>query len=203
MMTSRSEYRLTLRQDNADLRLTPMGREIGLVDDARWARFEADQAAKKKELERLHHRILRPAEINPLLESLSQPPALSGISAFELLRRPAVSYAALIGVIGAGEKVSPHVAGQLETEIKYEGYIRRQQQKIEALARQEQVRIPPDLDYQKIEGIRLEAREKLTKVRPKNLGQAGRIPGVNPADLAVLSVELAARRAREGREKND
>lgn len=195
MMTSRSEYRLTLRQDNADSRLTPLGREIGLVDDVRWARFEADRTAKEKELARLAARVLRPAESNPLLESLGEPKAVTGVSALDLLRRPAVSYAALIGVIGPGEGVSPHVANQLETEVKYEGYIRRQQQKIESLAKQEKVRIPVDLDFNEITGIRLEAREKLTRVRPKNLGQAGRIPGVNPADIAVLSVELAARRA--------
>lgn len=195
MMTSRSEYRLTLRQDNADSRLTPLGREIGLVDDVRWARFEADRTAKEKELARLAARVLRPAESNPLLESLGEPKAVTGVSALDLLRRPAVSYAALIGVIGPGEGVSPHVANQLETEVKYEGYIRRQQQKIESLAKQEKVKIPADLDFNEITGIRLEAREKLTRVRPKNLGQAGRIPGVNPADIAVLSVELAARRA--------
>ena len=195
MMTSRSEYRLTLRQDNADSRLTPLGREIGLVDDVRWARFEADRTAKEKELARLAARVLRPAESNPLLESLGEPKAVTGVSALDLLRRPAVSYATLIGVIGPGEGVSPHVANQLETEVKYEGYIRRQQQKIESLAKQEKVKIPADLDFNEITGIRLEAREKLTRVRPKNLGQAGRIPGVNPADIAVLSVELAARRA--------
>ncbi len=105
---------------------------------------------------------------------------MTGISALELLRRPAVGYAALIGVIGPGEKVSAHVAGQIETEVKYEGYIRRQQQKIEALARQEKVKIPPELDYGPIEGIRLEAREKLSRVRPKNLGQAAGSPGSIP-----------------------
>ena len=202
MMTSRSEYRLTLRQDNADERLTPLGRELGLVDDARWARFQADQAAKRRELDRLAARVLRPAEANPLLEKLGEPPLVTGATALELLRRPAVGYAALTGVIGPGEKVGAHVAGQIETEVKYEGYIRRQQQKIEALARQEKVKIPPELDYGPIEGIRLEAREKLSRVRPKNLGQAARIPGVNPSDIAVLSVELAARRARDGKGRN-
>ncbi len=204
MMTSRSEYRLTLRQDNADSRLTPLGREIGLVDDARWAKFEADQAAKKAELARLSARILRPAESNPLLAALGEPQTNTGIPAIELLRRPAVRYAALVELIGPGEGVSPHVANQLETEIKYEGYIRRQQQKIASLARQEKVVIPADFDYDRITGIRLEAREKLSKIRPRNLGQAGRIPGVNPADIAVLSVELAARRtaAKKG-EKDD
>ena len=203
MMTSRSEYRLTLRQDNADSRLTPLGREIGLVDDARWAKFEADQAAKKAELARLSARILRPAESNPLLAALGEPQTNTGIPAIELLRRPAVRYAALVELIGPGEGVSPHVANQLETEIKYEGYIRRQQQKIASLARQEKVVIPADFDYDRITGIRLEAREKLSKIRPRNLGQAGRIPGVNPADSAVLSVELAARRAAAKKGEKD
>ncbi len=201
MMTSRSEYRLTLRQDNADERLTPLGRELGLVDDARWTSFQRDQAVKQQELKRLAGRVLRPAEAAPMLEQLGEPAPVTGATALELLRRPAVSYAALVHVIGPGEGVGGRVAAQIETEVKYEGYIRRQQQKIEALARQEKVKIPPELDYRPIEGIRLEAREKLSKVRPKNLGQAARIPGVSPSDIAVLSVELAARRARDGKGK--
>ena len=201
MMTSRSEYRLTLRQDNADERLTPLGRELGLVDDARWTSFQRDQAVKQQELKRLAGRVLRPSEAAPMLEQLGEPAPVTGATALELLRRPAVSYAALVQVIGPGEGVGGRVAAQIETEVKYEGYIRRQQQKIEALARQEKVKIPPELDYGPIEGIRLEAREKLSKVRPKNLGQAARIPGVSPSDIAVLSVELAARRARDGKGK--
>ncbi|MBC5582315.1 tRNA uridine-5-carboxymethylaminomethyl(34) synthesis enzyme MnmG [Anaerofilum sp. BX8] len=201
MMTSRSEYRLTLRQDNADERLTPLGRELGLVDDARWTSFQRDQAVKQQELKRLAGRVLRPSEAAPMLEQLGEPALVTGATALELLRRPAVSYAALVQVIGPGEGVGGRVAAQIETEVKYEGYIRRQQQKIEALARQEKVKIPPELDYGPIEGIRLEAREKLSKVRPKNLGQAARIPGVSPSDIAVLSVELAARRARDGKGK--
>ena len=196
MMTSRSEYRLTLRQDNADLRLTPRGREIGLVDDRRWARYTAEQNAKAAELARLTARVLRPAEANPLLSALGEPALVSGATALELLRRPAVSYAALCGVIGAGEGISAHLAAQIETEIKYEGYIRRQQQKIESLEKMERTAIPAGFDFDGVGSIRLEAREKLSKIRPVTLAQAARIPGVNPADIAVLSVELAALRRR-------
>ena len=203
MMTSRSEYRLTLRQDNADERLTPLGREIGLVSDARWAQFTADTDARKAELTRLAARVLRPAEANELLAARGEPPLISGASALELLRRPAISYTDLVSLIGPGPGVNLHVAAQLETEVKYEGYIRRQQQKIQSLQKQESVKIPAGFAYDNITGIRLEAREKLAKIQPANLGQAARIPGVNPADIAVLSVELAAWRAKEGRKHTD
>ena len=203
MMTSRSEYRLTLRQDNADERLTPLGREIGLVSDARWAQFTADTDARKAELTRLAARVLRPVEANDLLAARGEPPLISGASALELLRRPAISYTDLVSLIGPGPGVNLHVAAQLETEVKYEGYIRRQQQKIQSLQKQESVKIPAGFAYDNITGIRLEAREKLAKIQPANLGQAARIPGVNPADIAVLSVELAAWRAKEGRKHTD
>ena len=127
-----------------------------------------------------------------------EPPLISGASALELLRRPAISYTDLVSLIGPGPGVNLHVAAQLETEVKYEGYIRRQQQKIQSMQKQESVKIPDQFAYADIAGIRLEAREKLAKIKPANLGQAARIPGVNPADIAVLSVELAAWRAKEG-----
>ncbi|MCI6639425.1 MAG: tRNA uridine-5-carboxymethylaminomethyl(34) synthesis enzyme MnmG [Pygmaiobacter massiliensis] len=198
MMTSRSEYRLYLRQDNADERLTPTGREIGLVDDARWEKFLQAQQAKKAELLRLEKRVVRPAEAAALMERTGQPALVSGVTALELLRRPAISYKDLVEIIGPGEKITDLVASQISTEVKYEGYIRRQQAKIRDLHRQESVEIPKDLDYSQFDGIRLEAREKLNKIRPKNLGQAGRIPGVNPSDIAVLAVELTVLKNKNG-----
>jgi len=147
--------------------------------------------------------VLRPVEANDLLAARGEPPLISGASALELLRRPAISYTDLVSLIGPGPGVNLHVAAQLETEVKYEGYIRRQQQKIQSLQKQESVKIPDGFAYADITGIRLEAREKLAKIQPANLGQAARIPGVNPADIAVLSVELAAWRAKEGRKHTD
>ena len=154
MMTSRSEYRLTLRQDNADQRLTPIGREYGLVQDD---------------------------------------PAAEGGIAEELLRRPEISYPLVAKLIGWGEGITPMLAERLETEIKYAGYIARQDRMIRDVARHEKTLIPEDFCYENLTGLTLEAREKLSHIRPKNLGQAGRIPGVSPSDVAQLSIALAAR----------
>lgn len=194
MMTSRSEYRLYLRQDNADERLTNIGREIGLVDDARWAHFTKSQQAKQNELKRLAKRVIKPAEAAALLEAKGEPPLVSGVPALDLLRRPSITYRDIISMVGPAEGVTTHVAAQLETEVKYEGYIKRQQAKIRALERQEQVAIPDNFDFNACSGLRMEAREKLSKIRPANLGQASRIPGVTPADMAVLSIELTMKR---------
>lgn len=194
MMTSRSEYRLYLRQDNADERLTPIGREVGLVDDARWEDFCARHAAKQAEIARLNKTVLRPVDAVPILESVQQPPVSTGILAAELLRRPALHYAQLVPVIGKSDDITPFIAYCVEIEIKYEGYIKRQQSQIEAAKRQEETPIPEDIDYAPLSGLRLEAREKLAKIRPRNLGQAARIPGVNPADIACLTIELARQR---------
>lgn len=196
MMTSRSEYRLYLRQDNADERLTPIGREVGLVDDARWEDFCARHTAKKAEIARLNKTVLRPVDAVPILEGVQQPPVSTGILAAELLRRPALHYAQLVPIIGKSDDITPFIAYCVEIEIKYEGYIKRQQSQIEAAKRQEETPIPENIDYAPLSGLRLEAREKLAKIRPRNLGQAARIPGVNPADIACLTIELA--RQREG-----
>lgn len=197
MMTSRSEYRLYLRQDNADERLTPLGREIGLVGDARWEDFLARSAVKKAELERLEALSVRPAQANGVLEKLGEQPLVSGCSALELMRRPAVHYADLAQIIQKNDAVTPFIAYCLETQIKYEGYIRRQRSQISEVRRQEQTPIPPQFCYSELLGVSLEAREKLTKIQPRSLGQAGRIPGVSPADIASLAVALAKYR-REG-----
>ena len=194
MMTSRSEYRLYLRQDNADERLTPIGRAAGLVDDDRWAAFTRAAAVKAAELERLAHTTVRPAEAEAVLLAKGTEPLATGAPAAALLRRPQLGYADVAAIIGENPDVTPMIAHSIETEVKYEGYIKRQHSQIAQLQRQEEVPIPEDFDYAPLDRLRMEAREKLEKVRPANLGQAARIPGVSPADIAMLSLELAARR---------
>ncbi len=190
MMTSRSEYRLTLRQDNADERLTPIGREYGLVTDERWAVFQRDMEVKAAELKRLEHTTVKAAELAPLCAAAGVEMGATGGPAAELLRRPGVTYALVAQVIGWGEGVTPMMAQRIETEIKYAGYIARQQRAIREVQRRETVAIPEGFDYSSLQGLTLEAREKLARIRPRNLGQAGRIPGVSPADEAVLSLAL-------------
>lgn len=192
MMTSRSEYRLTLRQDNADQRLTPIGRDYGLVQDDRWARYQHTQAILDAERRRLHETHLRTADLRAAMEAAGLAPAAEGGIAEELLRRPEISYPLLAGVIGWGEEITPMLAERLETEIKYAGYIARQDRMIRDVARHEKTLIPEGFAYEALTGLTLEAREKLARIRPKNLGQAGRIPGVSPSDVAQLSIALAA-----------
>ena len=189
MMTSRSEYRLVLRQDNADSRLTAIGREIGLVDDSRWERFAARQEAKAKERRRLEDTVLSPTPaLNELLERLGTTPVTTGIRLIELVRRPQVHYTDLAPVDPARPEVEPLAAEQLEVEIKYEGYIRREQAQIDEMRRLESRLLPPDTPYESIHGLRKEAQEKLARVRPRSIGQASRISGVSPADVSVLIV---------------
>ena len=198
MMTSRSEYRLTLRQDNADERLTPIGRKAGLVDDARWQAFEQAMEVKTRETRRLEQTSVKAAELNRVLEERGMAPVEKGGPAAELLRRPELDYATLAQVIGWGEGVDRRMAARITTEIKYAGYIARQQRTIKDVKRLENTPIPEDFDYAPLNGLRLEAREKLARIRPVSLAQAGRIPGVSPADMAVLSVAVeAANRARK------
>ena len=199
MMTSRSEYRLTLRQDNADERLTPIGREYGLVQDDRWKKYEQTQNIKKTELERLRDTHVKTAELRAAMEAAGLAPAEQGGLAYELLRRPEIHYSLLAGLIGPGEGVNTVMAERIETEIKYEGYIARQDRMIREVARHEKTLIPDGFDYAGLTGLTLEAREKLAAIRPKNLGQAGRIPGVSPSDIAQLSVALAVLGRRNGR----
>lgn len=195
MMTSRSEYRLVLRQDNADERLTPLGREAGLVDDARWAHFCARQEAKKQEMSRLQATILSPTpEVNAALEAAGTTPLQSGARLAELMKRPQLSYAALEKVDTARPELDPLVREQVEVELKYEGYIRREQSAIDEMRRLEGRLLPPDMEYTAITGLRKEAQEKLGKVRPRSVGQASRISGVSPADISVLLVWLSQKK---------
>ena len=196
MMTSRSEYRLTLRQDNADTRLTPIGREYGLVQDDRWTKYQQTQAVLDAERHRLHDAHLRTADLRAAMEAAGLAPAAEGGIAEELLRRPEIDYPLIAGMIGWGEGITPMLAERLETEIKYAGYIARQDRMIHEVARHEKTLIPEDFSYTELTGLTLEAREKLARIRPKNLGQAGRIPGVSPSDVAQLSIALAANKSK-------
>ena len=193
MMTSRSEYRLSLRQDNADERLTPIGREYGLVDDARWAVFTQDQAIKQAEMHRLETTRVPLADLRKAAEEAGVDRSRmgeTGGTAAELLRRPTVTYELIARVIGWGQDVTPAMALRLETEIRYAGYIAREQRAIREVQRHEQVLIPADFVYEDIPTMTLESREKLTRIRPRTLAQAGRIPGVSPSDLAQLSLAV-------------
>ena len=189
MITSRSEYRLSLRQDNADERLTPIGREYGLVDDARWAVFCKDREIKQNEMDRLAKTTVRLADLKAAAPEGAELGEIGG-TALELMRRPYISYELIAKVIGRGEGVTPAMAQRIETEIRYAGYIAREERLIRDIQRHENVKIPENFDYSPIEMITLEAREKLQKIRPRTLAQAGRIPGVSPSDLAQLSIVL-------------
>ena len=189
MMTSRSEYRLSLRQDNADERLTPIGREYGLVQDDRWAVFCKDREIKQNEMDRLAKTTVRLADLKAAAPEDTELGEIGG-TALELMRRPYISYELIAKVIGRGEGVTPAMAQRIETEIRYAGYIAREERLIRDIQRHENVKIPEDFDYSPIEMITLEAREKLQKIRPRTLAQAGRIPGVSPSDLAQLSIVL-------------
>ena len=192
MMTSRSEYRLVLRQDNADERLTPIGHEIGLISEARWKKFCEKQAMKEAERKRVEKLVFSPTkELNDLLVSRETSPVTSGVHMSDLLRRPQITYEALAPVDTTRPNYPASVFENVEIELKYEGYIRRQKADIAEMRRLEKKLLPKNVDYEQIEGLRMEAREKLNKVRPANIGQASRISGVSPADVSVLLIWLA------------
>lgn len=194
MMTSRSEYRLILRQDNADERLTPIGRELGLLSDRRWEKFCKKQEQKRQERKRVLSTVFPPSEeLNRMLVSRGTSPVSTGIKLCDLLRRPQITYRDLTEFDTTRPELPEAVLNAVEIELKYEGYIKRQAADIEEMRRVEQKKLPPDIDYQKITGLRLEAIEKLSKVRPENVGQAGRISGVSPADISVLLIWLAGK----------
>ena len=194
MMTSRSEYRLLLRQDNADRRLCPIGCRIGLVSAERLRRVEEKYAAVEREIRRLEKTgVPGSAALNDLLTARGTAPVADGCRLIDLLRRPQVGYDDLIPFDPAPPDLPPAVREQVEITVKYEGYIRRQEKQVEEFEKLERRRLPPDMDYSHIQGLRLEAREKLAALRPENLGQAGRISGVSPADIAALMVYLHTR----------
>mgnify|MGYP002519507815 CR=1 FL=1 len=190
MMTSRSEYRLYLRQDNADERLTPMGREIGLVDDERWDYYNHVLRVKEEEIERISSITIKPSQVKELLTSKGLPELSTGVRANEFLKRPQISYNELIEIVGEGENIDNFVKEKVEIEIKYAGYIKRQLAQVEEQKRLEVKKIPENIDYDDVQNLRLEAREKLKKIKPETIGQASRISGVSPADIAVLLIYL-------------
>ncbi len=191
MMTSRSEYRLLLRQDNADLRLTEIGHEIGLISDERYEKFLEKKAAIEKEIKRLENLVIPPSDgINEILVKAGSTAISTGARASELLKRPEVGYKELEEVDKERPVLPADVCEQVEISIKYEGYINRQMSQAEQFSKLENKALPKDIDYSKIDGLRLEARQKLDKIRPLSLGQASRISGVSPADIAVLLIYL-------------
>lgn len=193
MMTSRSEYRLVLRQDNADLRLTPTGYEIGLISEERYAKFLEKKEQIKAEKQRIEETSIPVSdELQNILEKCHTTPLKKGCKMIELLKRPQITYKDLESVDKNRPDLPPEVFEQVEISVKYEGYIARQEQQIKEMRRIERKKIPADLDYSALKGLRLEAVEKLSKIRPENLGQASRISGVNPADIAALNIILEA-----------
>jgi tRNA uridine 5-carboxymethylaminomethyl modification enzyme len=191
MFTSRAEYRLLLREDNADIRLTPKGRELGIVDDERWAIFSAKQEAIAKETQRLASTKFSPDKTDQTIaEKVLGEPLGKVSSAIDILRRPNVDYTGLLTMLNEEQQVADDVAEQVVIQTKYAGYINRQQNEIDRLQRNEGTLIPIDIDYKKVRGLSNEVREKLENVRPANIGQAGRISGVTPAAVSLLLVHL-------------
>ncbi len=194
MMTSRSEFRLLLRQDNAPERLLPIGHEVGLVSDERFERFKKDCEALEAELKRIKSVTIRPTEeVNKLLEEKETSPITAGVKLYELLKRPQLSYNDFAEIDKDRPKLKVALVNRIETELKYSGYIKIQQEQVEKMRKLEKKLLPADVDYKTIKGLRLEAQEKLNKHKPLNIGQAGRISGVNPADVSVLLIWLAGK----------
>jgi tRNA uridine 5-carboxymethylaminomethyl modification enzyme len=195
MFTSRAEYRLSLREDNADLRLTELGRELGCVDNHRWDAFRRKRDAVASELQRLHDTWVNPRMLSPERSTELFGQAIEREYCLaDLLRRPEVSYPAIASVADGG-LTDPVVIEQVETQLKYAGYITRQQVEIERQSRNEALPLPADLDYASVRGLSIEVQQKLNRARPETLGQAGRISGVTPAALSLLLVHLKKRRA--------
>ena len=197
IMTSRAEYRLLLRQDNADMRLTERGYAVGLVKKDRYERLLKKKEVVAEETDRLKKKILQPDVVNPFLEEKGSTPVKSGISLLELLKRPEITYDDVAVIDDVRPKLSAHQKTMMEVQIKYEGYIIKQQQQIEKFKKLEHKKLPSDLDYFSIEGLRIEARQKLDALRPVSVGQASRISGVSPADINVLLIWLEKMRRQK------
>ena len=198
MMTSRTEYRLLLRQDNADERLSGIGHRVGLVSGARYAAVREKYAAVAREIARLEHTGAAPSpELNARLAELDETPVEHGAALADLLRRPKVRYGDLAPFDPERPELPKAVREQTEIRIKYEGYIRRQLKQVEEFSRLEDRALPAGLDYETVTGLRLEARQKLNRIRPENFGQASRVSGVSPADIAALMVFLETKNMKE------
>ncbi len=194
IMTSRAEYRLVLRQDNADTRLTQKGRDVGLVSDERYERYLNTCSMVEEELQRLKNTSFTPGKIRECLEAAGYPPAENRLSLYELMSRPGLGYKELEEVDTERPVLPSHVRTKIEVMIKYSGYIDKQNAQIDKFKRLETMMLPEDLDYASMEGLRLEARQKLAELKPRSLGQAGRISGVSPADINVLLIYLEKKR---------
>lgn len=205
MFTSRAEYRLSLREDNADLRLTAQGRKLGLIDDARWDFFERKRAAVADEASRLAGAVVHPADVDAVLLAKLGSPLPREIHALDLLRRPELAYDDLNHVAPWTEPASAHqdwrgderlaeqVTLQVDVQAKYSGYLKRQNEEIERQLRNDELRLPENIDYGDVSGLSNEARQRLRDVRPETLGQAARIPGLTPAAVSLLLVHLKKR----------
>ena len=195
MMTSRSEYRLVLRQDNADERLTPLGYQLGLISEARYQKFCRKQEQKKEEIKRLRSVTVSPSDaLNDMLVSRETTPVTTGTRLIDLLKRPQLGYDCLAPFDVTRPDLEPNLFEQVEIEIKYEGYIQKQLKQVEQMKKLEKKQLPADFDYKQLGGLRLEAQEKLNKIKPLNIGQASRISGVSPADVSVLLIWLASKK---------
>lgn len=195
MMTSRSEYRLVLRQDNADERLTPLGYQLGLISEARYQKFCRKQEQKKEEIKRLRSITVSPSDaLNDMLVSRETTPVTTGTRLIDLLKRPQLDYKCLAPFDVTRPDLEPNLFEQVEIEIKYEGYIQKQLKQVEQMKKLEKKQLPTDFDYKQLGGLRLEAQEKLNKIKPLNIGQASRISGVSPADVSVLLIWLASQK---------
>ena len=194
MMTSRAEYRLLLRQDNADMRLTKIGYEVGLIDEERYQKLLKKEEMIKKEIERVEHTNVGTTEaVQALLESYESTPLTSGTTLAELIRRPELSYEKIAPIDKHREELPYDVKEQVDINIKYDGYIKRQMRQVEQFKKLENKRIPENINYDEIQSLRLEAKQKLNQIRPSSIGQASRISGVSPADVSVLLVYLSSK----------
>ncbi len=194
MMTSRSEYRLMLRQDNADERLTPMGYRVGLISADRYEKFLKKMETIEQEISRVRQVVVPPKAANPILEQYGSTPVSTGVRLADLIRRPELDYNKLAPADPQRPKLADEIQEQVDIRLKYEGYIQRQQAQIAQFKKLESRQLPPDCDYSAIHGLRIEARQKLDKIRPASLGQASRISGVSPADISVLIIWLESRK---------
>lgn len=202
IMTSRAEYRLLLRQDNADLRLTEKGREVGLVTDERYEKFITKKTQIDAELKRLKTEKVKPDEANPLLEEMGASPLNRTLPLYEFLKRTEVNYTVLDKLEKGNKELSSQVIEQCEITVKYEGYIKKQLDQVESFKKLEKKKLPETLDYETISGLRIEARQKLNEIKPFNIGQASRISGVSPADISVLLIYMQTQKAKS-KEKDE
>lgn len=202
IMTSRAEYRLLLRQDNADLRLTEKGREVGLVTDERYEKFITKKTQIEAELKRLKTEKVKPDEANPLLEEMGASPLSRTLPLYEFLKRTEVNYTVLDKLEKGNKELSSQVIEQCEITVKYEGYIKKQLDQVESFKKLEKKKLPETLDYETISGLRIEARQKLNEIKPFNIGQASRISGVSPADISVLLIYMQTQKAKS-KEKDE